>query len=304
MRSTIAVTGVTGFIGKHIVEKLLRQGFRVRALTRKPRTSAADHLVWVAGALEDRLALDELVRGAECIIHCAGQVRGADEHTFTRCNVSGSVRLMQAAQESGSCRRFLFISSLAARSPQLSWYANSKHVAEQKLAAMSSPVSLGIFRPTAVYGPGDKELRPVFTWLLRGFLPCLGDPASRLSFLHVSDLSEAVCQWVMQPVAEADPVELCDGIKGGYSWQRLQELGSAIRGKPVNLISIPLPLLKLAAGFSTLTHRFVGKDPMLTHSKIRELTHRDWSASNARAYECLDWKPEVSLERALREGLF
>ncbi|PRW55595.1 putative rmlD substrate binding domain protein [Escherichia coli] len=74
---------------------------------------------------------------------------------------------MQAAKESGFCQRFLFISSLAARHPELSWYAKSKYVAEQRLAAMADEITLGVFRPTAVYGPGDKELKPLFDWMLR-----------------------------------------------------------------------------------------------------------------------------------------
>ena len=88
-------------------------------------------------------------------------MRGHKEEIFTRCNVDGSLRLMQAAKESGFCQRFLFISSLAARHPELSWYANSKHVAEQQLTAMADAITLGVFRPTAVYGPGDKELKPL-----------------------------------------------------------------------------------------------------------------------------------------------
>lgn len=304
MKRTIAVTGVTGFIGKHIVKKLLSQGFIVRGLTRQPHSSSADGLIWIRGDLDDRVALMELVRGAECIIHCAGQVRGSREEIFTRCNVSGSLRLMQAAQAGGSCQRFLFISSLAARHPQLSWYANSKFVAEQKLAAMASDISLGIFRPTAVYGPGDRELKPVFNWLLRGILPCIGPSDSRLSFIHVSDVAEAVYQWLVVNTDETKPFELCDGVVEGYSWKRLQEIGSHIRGNPVHLIGIPLPLLKLAADISVLAHRIIRKEPMLTRSKIRELTHIDWSASNSRISEYIGWRPEVSVERALREGLF
>jgi 2-alkyl-3-oxoalkanoate reductase len=199
MTGTVAVTGVTGFIGRHIVQNLLSRGFTVRALTRRAGQIAPPNLTWIQGALEDQDSLIELVRGAEFVVHCAGQVRGGTEETFTRCNVSGSQHLMQAARQSGSCKRFLFISSLAARHPELSWYANSKHVAEQRLTAMAADISLGIFRPTAVYGPGDKELKPIFSWLLRGVLPRLGAAEAKLTFLHVSDLAEAVSQWLLAP---------------------------------------------------------------------------------------------------------
>lgn len=115
MNQTVAVTGATGFIGKYIIDNLLARGFHVRALTRTARAHVNDNLTWVRGSLEDTHSLSELVAGASVVVHCAGQVRGHKEEIFTRCNVDGSLRLMQAAKESGFCQRFLFISSLAAR---------------------------------------------------------------------------------------------------------------------------------------------------------------------------------------------
>lgn len=115
MSQIVAVTGATGFIGKYIIDNLLIRGFHVRALTRTARAHVSDNLIWVRGSLEDTHSLSELVAGASAVVHCAGQVRGHNEDVFTRCNVDGSLRLMQAAKESGFCQRFLFISSLAAR---------------------------------------------------------------------------------------------------------------------------------------------------------------------------------------------
>lgn len=304
MTETVAVTGATGFIGKHIVQNLLSHGFNVRALTRSVKESSNDKLIWVTGSLEDKHTLSELVRDAEYIVHCAGQVRGHSEDVFISCNVTGSLHLMQAALESGNCKRFLFMSSLAARHPELSWYANSKYVAEQQLAGMSSSIALGIFRPTAVYGPGDKELKPVFTWLLRGVLPRIGAPEARLSFIHVNDLAEAVSQWLLSPTPQNHIFELCDGAADGYNWTRLQQIGVSVRNGPVRVVGIPLPLLNTLADISIMVNRIVRKEPMLTHSKIRELTHPDWSANNTRLSEKINWFPKISLERALREGQF
>lgn len=304
MSKTVAVTGGTGFIGKHIVDDLLSRGFTVRALTRTARHDSRDNLVWIRGSLEEFEALAKLVAGADFVVHCAGQVRGRKEATFTQCNVEGSLRLMQAAKESGRCRRFLFISSLAARHPELSWYANSKFVAEQQLTAMASDIALGIFRPTAVYGTGDTELKPLFNAMLRGFLPRFGRSETQLSFLHVSDLATAVSQWLIAERTTDYPYELCDGIAGGYSWQRIQEIAAAVRNGPVRMIGIPLPLLKFITDMNTLISQFVRKEPMLTRSKICELTHPDWSANNKCLRESINWFPRISLEYALHHGLF
>ena len=304
MNQTVAVTGATGFIGKYIIDNLLARGFHVRALTRTARAHVNDNLTWVRGSLEDTHSLSELVAGASAVVHCAGQVRGHKEEIFTRCNVDGSLRLMQAAKESCFCQRFLFISSLAARHPELSWYANSKHIAEQRLTAMADEITLGVFRPTAVYGPGDKELKPLFDWMLRGLLPRLGAPDTQLSFLHVTDFAQAVGQWLSAETVQTQTYELCDGVAGGYDWQRIQQLAANVRCGSVRMVGIPLPVLTCLADISTALSRLAGKEPMLTRSKIRELTHADWSASNNRISEDINWFPGISLEQALRNGLF
>lgn len=121
MNKTVAVTGGTGFIGKHIVDNLLARGLSVRALTRTARSDTRSNITWICGKLEDPDSLAKFVDGANFVVHCAGQVRGHNEDIFTQCNVTGSLHVMRAAKESGSCERFLFMSSLAARYPELSW---------------------------------------------------------------------------------------------------------------------------------------------------------------------------------------
>ncbi|NIF22895.1 NAD-dependent epimerase/dehydratase family protein [Candidatus Pantoea multigeneris] len=304
MTKTVAITGATGFIGKHIVQNLLAHGFHVRALTRTVSKSADSKVAWISGSLENQQSLQRLVSGADYVVHCAGQVRGRTEATFVDCNVQGSKNLMQAALESGQCQRFLFMSSLAARHPELSWYAKSKHTAEQQLTAMRGNMTLGIFRPTAVYGPGDKELKPLFSWLLRGVLPKLGAAEAQLTFVHVTDVAEAVSQWLLAPTPHSETYELCDAAPAGYSWQRVQQIGCSVRNGPVRLITVPLPALKVLADISVGLSRLARKEPMLTHSKIRELTHPDWSASYRSLSEHINWTPKIDLERALREGQF
>lgn len=303
MSNTVAVTGGTGFIGKHILASLLSRGYTVRALTRAPRNDSTPHLTWIQGSLEDKNALAELVKDARYVVHGAGQVRGHNEDVFTQCNVMGSLRLLQAAKEGGYCERFLFISSLAARHPELSWYANSKYIAEQKLAAMSSGITLGVFRPTAVYGSGDKELKPLFDWMLRGILPQLSTAETKLSFIHAIDLAQAVAQWVSSDVPQAQTYELCDGTES-YRWKDLQAIAASARQGPVRLIPIPLYLLKIMADISTRFSLLAGKEPMLTRSKICELTHPDWSVSMQNTVDDFNWSPGISLTHAIHHRLF
>ncbi|MBA1200198.1 NAD-dependent epimerase/dehydratase family protein [Pseudomonas capeferrum] len=302
MSRTVAITGASGFIGQHIIAALLGRGVTVRALTRRP-VEGLDSVTWVEGSLEDEQSLAMLVRGAAAVIHCAGQVRGRSRAVFQACNVDGTLRLVRAAKAAGS-ERFLLFSSLAARHPELSWYAESKFAAEHAAIEVAGDMRLSVFRPTAVYGPGDRELQPLFASLLRGWLPRLGRADAQLSFLHVHDLAQATLRWLEVDAIHAARYELNDGARTGYGWQRLAAIGAATRGAPVRVISVSAPLLRLLSQLNLAWHRLAGGEPMLTPSKVNELVHPDWSSSNRKISQDLGWSPGIVLERALSERLF
>lgn len=302
MIPTVAITGATGFIGRCILDALLERGIAVRALTRRPK-ERLDGVTWVRGSLEDEASLVRLVCGASAVIHCAGQVRGRSRAVFQRCNVDGTLRLVQAARAAG-CERFLLFSSLAARHPRLSWYAESKFDAEHAAIQAAAGMPISVFRPTAVYGPGDTELQPLLSALLRGWLPRLGRADAHLSFLHVEDLTQATLRWLEADFIHAQRYELNDGARDGYSWQRLAVMGAQIRGGPVRLVSVPAWILAGMSQFNLAWHRLAGGEPMLTPSKVNELVHPDWSSSNRVISQDLGWYPAIELEYALRERLF
>ncbi len=300
---TVALTGATGFIGGVLLRHLVAQGVQVRALSRQ-RTEPASGVTWIAGSLENDASLARLVTGADAVVHCAGAVRGATADTFIRTNVDGSRRLMTAARASGQCGRFLLISSLAARHPELSWYAASKREAERQLSELAGNLPLTVFRPTAVYGPGDRELRPLFEWLLRGWLFIPGSASARVSFLHVDDLAAAVASWL----ALRDPVsgvyELHDGRPGGYDWPAIADAAEQVRHRPVRQIGIPLALLAVLAHCNLALSRLFGSTPMLTPAKLGELRHPDWSCNNSAIEGVIPWTPRLELMQALKQRRF
>ena len=132
-RSWVAVTGATGFIGRVLLQSLMKEGWKVKALTRLPPANEKT-LRWIEGDLDDLDALRYLVKDTFAVIHCAGQVRGSSFQEFIHTNVIGTDNLVHASLEQKTPPRFLFISSLAARQPKLSWYAASKHMAEEVVA--------------------------------------------------------------------------------------------------------------------------------------------------------------------------
>ena len=293
----VAVTGATGFIGSHLLEQLVRDGFVVRALTRTHRASRdADRVVWIKGDLAAGRGIDQLVDGADAVVHCAGAVRGASTADFDAINVAGAACLARAAAAAG-VGRLLSISSLAAREPSLSLYASSKQRGEDALK--SSGVPWTIFRPPAVYGPGDKELAPLFALMLRGVAVVPGH-SGRTSLLFVTDLVRAVIAWFSAPAVAGHCFELDDGTPGGYDWSELIDIAQQMRGAHVYRVDVPRRLLAGVGAANLWLGRLLQRAPMLTPGKVRELFHEDWVCTTSDIRSALLWQPEVRFAEGLR----
>ena len=141
----LAITGATGYVGRRV---LALAESPVRALTRRPQ-SPQPGVAWIEGDLADTAALAQLCKGADAVLHIAGVVNAPTRAAFDAGNVAGTAAMLAAA---GS-RRFVHVSSLAAREPQISNYGASKAAAERLV--MTSDLDWVIVRPPGVYGPGD-----------------------------------------------------------------------------------------------------------------------------------------------------
>ncbi|MFL6742255.1 MAG: NAD-dependent epimerase/dehydratase family protein, partial [Sphingomicrobium sp.] len=162
----LAITGGTGFVGAHVIDAGLAAGHEVEALTRRDQPER-ERVTWIAGSLDDRSALKRLVEDADAIIHVAGVINAPDAAGFEQGNVGGTLAMLAAAT-AGGVRRFIHVSSLAAREPKLSLYGASKARAEELVE--SSGLDWAIVRPPAVYGPGDRETLELFKMARRGFV--------------------------------------------------------------------------------------------------------------------------------------
>jgi nucleoside-diphosphate-sugar epimerase len=297
----VAVTGATGFIGNVLVQKLIQGGWKVRALTRLSRTSDSESIQWIQGDLSNLAALRHLVNDVAFVIHCAATVRGSSFNEFAHINIEGTKNLLCAIAEQKQYPRFLLISSLAARQPELSWYAQSKYLSELQLSYYSQ-LRWTVFRPTAVYGPGDKELKPIFQAMYRGLLPVAGNIHGRFGLIHVYDLVAAIQAWLVSETPINGIFELDDGTSGGYSYQSLSVLAQQVWGRPVRCIAIPDLLIRNIALLNLWLARLFHYSPMLTPGKVNELQHNDWVCDNVPLISALpSWRPSIHLQDVLSE---
>lgn len=297
----VALTGGTGFVGGHLLTALLAAGSgvrEVRALTRRP-LPARPGLVPVPGELGDVASLRRLVEGAQLVIHLAGLIQAPDRTTFLAANVEGSAQLAQAAAAAG-CRRLVQVSSLAAREPQLSAYAESKALGEAAALRQAGAMAVAVLRPPAVWGPGDRATLPIMQGIERGWLVAPGGTTARFSLIHVADLVALIQELalVAGPVPAA-PLEPDDGRAGGYGWRDLARLAAPVVGRKVRVVPAPRALLTLVAGIGEAVSGITGKPPMLARDKVAELVHPDWVCRPDFVRAVPGWRPRLDFAGGL-----
>lgn len=288
----LAVTGGTGFVGRHLIDQALDAGHEVCALTRRPQPERPD-LTWIEGALDVADALARLVERADAVIHVAGVTNAPDLAAFRAGNVAGTQAIVAAAH-TARVPRFVHVSSLAAREPHLSMYGASK--AEAEAIVMASGLNWAMVRPPAVYGPGDMDMLDTFR--AANLRLALTPPPGRLSVIHAADLAALLLALAGDdhPGAVFEPD---DGKAGGWTHAEFfgQAMGAAV-GKRVLTLALPRPLLTLAARADRLLR---GSGARLTLDRVSYMCHPNWTIDPARRPEPALWQPRIATADGLAE---
>jgi len=288
----LAITGGTGFVGGRLIDLALAAGHGVRALTRR-RQAPREGVTWIHGALDDQGSLEQLVAGTDAVIHVAGVINASHPAGFEAGNVTGTSAVLAAA-EKASVKRFVHVSSLAAREPKLSAYGASKAGSEALVGASS--LSHAIVRPPAVYGPGDKETLELFRMARRGFVVL--PPDGRLSLIHADDLGQLLLALAGTAAPEGLLVEPDDGRHGGWSHAEFgKALGKAL-GRSVATISMPRPMLD---AFARIDRWWRGDRAKLTADRVAYFCHPDWMVDPGRGAPENLWRPQIVTEQGLAD---
>ncbi|NUN67785.1 NAD(P)H-binding protein [Pseudanabaena biceps] len=273
---TLALTGATGFVGQRV---LALADAPLHALTRRPQADQPN-IAWIRGDLADTAALAHLCEGASAVLHIAGIVSAPTRAAFDAGNVAGTAALLAAAKAAG-VGRFIHVSSLAAREPQLSMYGASK--AEGERLVMASDRDWVIVRPPGVYGPADAEMLDIYKLAARGLYIA---PPGRISLIHVDDLARALLVLADGGMSQTI-LEIDDGSINGHSHTDFARTIGAALGKRVRVVPLPLSMLLVAAK--------IGISAKLTLDRARYIAHPDWVARGGNAALAGVWAPQISL---------
>lgn len=225
----VALTGATGFVGRHVLPRLLVAGHRVRVLARDPaRLVTTDARVQcVKGDLFDTAAVSELVRGADVVIHLVGIIMENPRRgqTFERAHVLATRNLIEAAQ-TAEVKHWVHMSALGSRPDAVSRYHCTKWEGEQLV--QQSGLEFTIFRPSIIHGPDGEFMQMVKGFCCNAFPPfmpyfgagVLGrGGAGRLQPVWVEDVAQCFVAALTNPHAVGETYPL--GGPDVFSWPQL-----------------------------------------------------------------------------------
>lgn len=300
-----AVTGASGFLGRHVLAALARQGWRLRVLARR-ETAPPEGMPppgTVRGDLSDAEALRRLVRGAQAVVHLAALTKARGRAEFMAANRDGSARLAAAVAAAAPGARCILVSSLAAREPQLSPYAESKRAGEEAaIAALGGAAPWVVLRPSVIYGPGDRDGIALCRLAASRLVPVPREPEPRITFVHAADVAAAIAM-----LCYSGPLlsrfEVTDGNHAGYGWREVLQLIGGLLRREQRFLAVPDAAMLAAGAAADAWAAARGRPMLFGRGKAREILHRDWSSSAERQLPTLVWSPRIALLPGLRETL-
>ncbi len=309
------VTGSTGFIGSHIVERLVARDYRVSCLIRKStKIDYIDGLPvdFVNADYGDIESLRPAVEGVDYIFHIGGVTKAKDKRLYFLGNHETTRSLLAAVNKyNPGIKRFVLASSLTAVGPgtgtepvdesipyhPITTYGRSKMEAEKECLANASSVPVTIIRPPAVYGPRDKDIFEFFNSVSKHFLPLSGFGRKILSFVHAYDLADGIIAAAEHPKAAGQVYFISN--EEVYDWKMLGDLAKKALKTWAITARIPHFLLYTAAGISEFVARIQGKAALMNIEKARDGVQSNWLCSPAKAFNDLGFKTRLSLEEGV-----
>jgi uncharacterized protein YbjT (DUF2867 family) len=264
----VFLTGATGFVGSHLLRRLLRNGNEVRALARSSSVAAeatpnSAKLKWIQGNVLSP-SLDSAIAGCDAVVNLVGIIREQGKQTFEAVHHQATRNLVATACRTG-VQIFLQMSALGARPHDASRYHISKFAAEEEVRR--SGLRFVILRPSLIFGPGSAFLDQMIG-VMRAIplvRPVPGTGEYRFRPVHVDDVAECFVQSLSNSAARGQTIDLV-----GAEELTLEDITAEIAGHlgvHKTVVHIPIPLMKTAARLFSI----LPITPPITPDQVRML---------------------------------
>lgn len=318
----ILVTGASGFIGSHIVEEALQQGYDVWAAVRKSSSREFlkdERIHFIELNLSSQQQLEEQLRGHvfDYVVHAAGATKCLHVEDFYRINTEGTKNLVSALMAVGMpLKRFVFISSLSIMGaiheqqpyqeicetdtphPNTA-YGRSKLEAEQWLEQMDFPYV--ILRPTGVYGPREKDYFMQIKSIKSHMDFAVGFQRQDITFIYVTDVVQAVFL-AFEKGQTGRKYLLSDGEV--YQSATFSDYVHEELGRPWWIrVKAPIWLLRIITFCGEYWGRWTKKMTALNNDKFNILRQRNWRCDIEPARRELGFEPKVQLKEGVHRSI-
>ncbi len=310
----VLVTGATGFVGGHLVKRLINDGHSVRALVRRGRDIKGfdSRVEIVYGDITDSHSLDDATRNADIVYHSAALVREAavPDSLFYEINVRGTENLLEASFRHG-IKRFIHISTCGVhgdvRNPPATEdspfnpediYQKTKIESERLVMDFRKKgLPVVIIRPAGIYGPGDTRLLKLFKLIKGRKFIMVGDGKTLFHLVYIDDLIDALILAGQVPDAEGEAF-----LIAGERYLSLNELTKIIADffgvlqRKLHLPVLPIRLLAIAMEFTFKPLRI---EPPLFRRRV-DFFRKNRAFDISKAKRILGYRPGVDIEEGVR----
>jgi dihydroflavonol-4-reductase len=311
------VTGATGFVGSHLVDLLLKEGFEVSCLKRK--TSSVKWLEgkkvnYVDGDLYSNEALETAIKDVDYVFHVAGVVKAKNQEGFEKGNNLATKNLIEiTAKVNPGLKKFVHVSSLAVCGPNpdnvpltedyipkpMTTYARTKREAEKEVLKFRDKLPVVIVRPPAIYGPRDTEVFIYFKTFKSGLNSIIGFKDKYLSLIHVKDLVQGIYLAGVKETKSGDIFFITSDK--AYNWDEVGTVTAKVMKKKAIKLRVPHFVVFTVGGIMEFTYKFTKSVPTLNIEKCFDITRAGWFASNQKAKDKLGFQPEFPLEEGFKD---
>jgi NADH dehydrogenase len=272
----VFLTGVTGFVGKHMLERLLAEGHAVRAalrglpgqnarvVARIQHLGRKDDFQWVHGDIVEGTRLDQGMQDCDAVVHLVGIIVEKGTNTFERVHHLGTRNVVEAAKRVG-IKRFVQMSALGVRASGVAPYQTTKWKGEEEVRQSGIPFC--ILRPSLIFGEGDGFVTQMMATMRSAplFRPVPGDGTPKFRPIAVEDVATCFVRALTYESATNLTVDL-----GGADELTLNEvLAEIARCAGVRKPAVHLPMPLMMAG-ATVAQKLL-KNPPVTVDQLRML---------------------------------